>query len=123
MYVPFVSSAIHAYTLSQNIIREMDRNQGEYPGLAVAQQGQGQGGRSGSESPPPLPRKPPSPKVTFPADMKPDSNDTLARHQSVRHGYELSDPSVPMSREDTAKHRYRDKEAEVGGGLPQVWFH
>ena len=83
---------------------------------------QGQGRRPGSESPPPLPRKPPSPKVTFPADMKMDAHVPLGRHQSTKRGYELSDPPVMTSREDTVKHRYRDRdqEAEVRQGSSQV---
>lgn len=104
----------------QNIIREMDHNQGEYPGLVLAQQAQGN--RSGSESPPPLPRKPPSPKVTFPAELKADPHGILARQQSVRHGYDLKDAPVTMPREDVMKHRYRDKEPEVRRGVSQVRF-
>lgn len=123
MYVHFLLSFDPPFQqlsdLFQNIIREMDHNQGEYPGLVVTQQAQG---RSGSESPPPLPRKPPSPKVTFPAELKQDPHGILARQQSVRHRHELSDSPVTMSREDALKHRYRDKEQDVRRGLSQVRF-
>lgn len=63
--------------------------------------------RSRSSSPAPLPRKPPSPKVTFNTEMQQESKVTLTRKESTRRGIELKDEgrshTVDLSRQDSAK--------------------
>ncbi|KAF9525819.1 hypothetical protein CPB83DRAFT_858932 [Crepidotus variabilis] len=119
----FQENARILYQEVDNIIREMDHNHGEYPGLQLPHTHEEQPERrSRSESPPPLPRKPPSPKVTFTTEMKQDPNGNLSRHQSVRRGYELRDPPVPLAHQESIKpssSRQRDKDAEVARGSSQ----
>lgn len=63
--------------------------------------------RSRSNSPAPLPRKAPSPKVTFNTEMQPDSKVNLIRKESTRRGIELRDEGRPhnvdLARQDSAK--------------------
>ena len=67
--------------------------------------------RSRSSSPAPLPRKEPSPKVTFNTEMQPESKVNLTRKESTRRGVELRDEDRPvghnhtadLARQDTAK--------------------
>ena len=63
--------------------------------------------RSRSSSPAPLPRKPPSPKVTFNTEMPQESKVNLTRKESTRRGIELKDEgrshTVDLSRQDSAK--------------------
>jgi hypothetical protein len=59
--------------------------------------------RSRSSSPPPLPRKAPSPKVTFNTEMQAESKVNLARKESTRRGIELKDEGRPHNA-DLARH-------------------
>ncbi len=103
----------------------MDHNNGGYPGHELTRV-QEQTARPGSESPPPLPKKPPSPKVTFTTDMKQDPNSHLSRQQSGRRGYELRDPPVTLTRDESTKpissSRHRERETEMTRGPSQVCF-
>ena len=63
--------------------------------------------RSRSSSPAPLPRKAPSPKVTFNTEMQQESKVNLTRKESTRRGIELRDEGRPhnvdLTRQDSAK--------------------
>lgn len=63
--------------------------------------------RSRSHSPAPLPRKPPSPKVTFNTEIPQESKVNLTRKESTRRGTQLRDEGRPhgvdLARQDSAK--------------------
>ena len=87
----------------QNILREFE----QHPHPDEALELHHSPTRSRSSSPAPLPRKPPSPKVTFNTEMQPESKVNLLRRESTRHGIELKDESRPnpvdLARQDSAK--------------------
>jgi hypothetical protein len=98
-----------AHSCQQNILREFEQHP-PHPNHGHHDQDlepHHSAPRSRSNSPPPLPRKPPSPKVTFNTEMQPESKVTLTRKESTRHGVELKDevrpPPVDLARQDSAK--------------------
>ena len=120
-------------SLQQNILREFEQHPphpehghhdeaAEPPHHSVT--------RSQSRSPPPLPRKAPSPKVTFNTEIQPDSKVNLARKESNRHGIQLRDEGRPnnvdLARQDSAmppsssKHRDPPKEEDLARSTSHV---
>ncbi|KAF9554753.1 hypothetical protein CPC08DRAFT_163513 [Agrocybe pediades] len=107
----------NAKTLFQEvdrILRELEQHPSHYPEPVALPHPQAADQRSArSESPPPLPRKPPSPKVTFNnSDVKPDSNVNLARKSSTKRGPDPREQqhlvAPEMVRQDSSRHRNRE---------------
>jgi hypothetical protein len=112
-----VSSIVHNYSsfTTQNILREFEQHpphpdHGHHDDEAVEPHHNSAVARSHSSSPPPLPRKAPSPKVTFNTEMpvQPESNKVnVTRKESTRRGIELRDEGRPhnvdLARQDSGK--------------------
>ena len=100
------SSQLNVHIIQQNILREFEHP--PHPDAAVEPHHSVT--RSRSSSPAPLPRKAPSPKVTFNTEMQPESKVNLTRKESTRRGVELRDEGRPvghhavdLARQDSAK--------------------
>ena len=95
------------HIIQQNILREFEQHPPHPDEEAVEPHHSVT--RSRSSSPPPLPRKAPSPKVTFNTEMQPESKVNLTRKESTRRGVELKDEGRPvghavdLARQDSAK--------------------
>ena len=104
---PAVTNSIYTiHSYNQNILREFEQ-QPPHPDQAAVEPHHSVT-RSRSSSPAPLPRKEPSPKVTFTTEMQPESKVNLTRKESTRRGVELRDEGRPhntvdLARQDSAK--------------------
>ena len=107
-HAPFSYSNV--VTSQQNILREFEQHP-PHPGYDEALEPHHSITRSRSSSLPPLPKKAPSPKVTFDAEIPPDTPvapANLTRKESTRRGVELRDEgrhpnAVDLARQDSAK--------------------
>ena len=109
LYYLAVNSKKNVHIMPQNILREFEQHpphpdHGHHDEAVVPHHPPT---RSRSSSPAPLPRKAPSPKVTFNTEMQPESKVNLTRKESTRRGIELRDEGRPhnvdLARQDSAK--------------------